>query len=527
MPIPTRVQRLLKSLLMETPDRPMANRGKRDSDVEKLELAGFDVDALMNVNWAAEDAVTFAIDARYHVVMWLANNSEERAYQHMDFDDFFTGGYRDAKVSKGVVGMDWKKYRGLAIWHRGVFSSGERTTPTLMMGRLWRKTGFVSFWNKKSDVMKEWNLVLDFVANMQLNPKKCAYEFIDVMDIELYDEVEGKSPVGNKIVDPEVLRQMHTNPDLKKAILGTDTGKKKSAMDGYYSHVGDGIIKLGDLLTESPDGLDIVPNIEQMKRMKSLGVDVARVVNRAGWHHDDDDAVPFAYDTQGKVILFSVNDSKENRSSPIHDDLFTAIAIYVEHAYLFDLKKLAYGWTITPKWDVAAWEDLVSPDEDLCPVTFGGLESEEKIRHYVEEVADVLGAPSRANKRYVFGRFWSKIPLVSFWNTMQQFHSRNAEPAVELMMKSNGVSPDKAIYEFSDNEDRYFFYDELEKPTVSTMSAAEYKEKLAKQHLDPQAKRDLNKDVEFPNKYGNLLPAQYHAWSRTSDGIIKLGDLLK
>jgi len=505
----------------------MANRGKRDPDVEKLESAGFDVDALMNVNWSAEDAVTFAIDARYHVVMWLANNSEERAYQHMDFDDFFTGGYRDAKVGKGVVGMDWKKYRGLAIWHRGVFSSGERTTSTLMMGRLWRKTGFVSFWNKKSDVMKEWNLVLDFVANMQLNPKKCAYEFIDVMDIELYDEVEGKSPVGNKIVDPEVLRQMHTSPDLKKAILGTDTGKKKSAMDGYYSHVGDGIIKLGDLLAESPDGLDIVPNIEQTKRMKSLGIDVARVVNRAGWHHDDDDAVPFAYDTQGNVILFSVNDSDGNRSSPIHDDLFTTISIYVEHSDLFELKKMAYGWTIIPKWNKDGWEELVSPDDDICPVTFGGMNGEEKIRHYVEEVADVLGAPGRANKRYVLGRFWSKIPLVSFWSSMQQFHSRNAAPAVDLMLKVVGVSPDKAIYEFSDNEDRYFFYDELEKPAVSTMSAAEYKEKLAKQHLDPQAKRDLNKDVEHPDKYGGILPAQYHAWSRTSDGIIKLGDLLK
>jgi len=526
MPIPTRVQRLLKSLLTETPDRPMTNRGKRDTDVEKLESAGFDVDALMNINWAADDAVTFAIDARYHVVMWLANNSEERAYQHMDFDDFFTGGYRDAKVSKGVVGMDWSKYRMLAKWHAGKFSSGERATSTLMMGRLWRKTGFVSFWNKKNDVMKEWNLVLDFITNMQLNPKKCAYEFIDTLDIELYDEVVGKTSSVSKNIDPEVLRQMHTSPDLKKAILGTDTGKKKSAMDGYYNHVGDGIIKLGDLLKESPDSPDVIPNVEQVKRMQSLGIDAARLAKLSAYH-DSNDAVPFAYDSKGNVILFSVNDSKGNRSSPIHDDLFTTISIFVEHAELFDLKRMPYGWTITPKWNDDGWEDLLSPDDDICPVTFGGMNDETKIRHYVEEVADVLGAPSRRNPRYVFGRMWTKIPAVSFWSTKNQYHERKATSAVGWMLKANGIAPDKAVYEFVDHEDRYFFHDELEAPSTSTMSAAEYKEKLAKQHLDPQAKRDLNKDVEFPNKYGDMLPAQYHAWSRTSDGIIKLGDLLK
>ncbi len=122
---------------------------------------------------------------------------------------------------------------------------------------------------------------------------------------------------------------------------------------------------------------------------------------------------------------------------------------------------------------------------------------------------------------------WTKIPVVSFWSTKSQYHERKAAPAIDLLLKVNGIAPDKTVYEFVDHEDRYFFYDELEAPSTSTMSAAEYKEKLAKQHLDPQAKRDLNKDVEFPNKYGDMLPAQYHAWSRTSDGIIKLGDLLK
>src|SRR5690606_23653357 len=110
-------------------------------------------------------------------------------------------------------------------------------------------------------------------------------------------------------------------------------GKKKSAMDGYYNHVGDGIIKLGDLLKESPDSPDVIPNVEQVKRMQSLGIDAARLAKLSAYH-DSNDAVPFAYDSKGNVILFSVNDSKGNRSSPIHDDLFTTISIFVEHAEL-------------------------------------------------------------------------------------------------------------------------------------------------------------------------------------------------
>lgn len=524
MSVPTRIQRLLKSLLTETPDRPMANRGKNDNDVEKLRDAGFDVESLMNVNWSANDAVTFAIDARYHVVMWMANSADERAYQHVDFDDFFTGGYRDAKVSKGVVGMDWKKYRGIAQWHKNAFSSGDRASATLMMGRLWRKTGFVSFWNKKDDVMKEWNLVLDFITNMHLNPKKCAYEFIDRMDIELYDEVEGKTTDKMKNVDPEVLRQMHTSPELKKALLGTATGKTRSAMDGYYSHVGDGVIKLGSLLTEDPDNIEVSIDSDMLSRMKSLGIDADRIVRKKIWH-DNNDAIPFTFDITNDVLIFSkLVDSDRERLT--HDDIFGTLSVFADNPKLFSLKKLSYGWTITPV-DDDGWDDIAGPGLTPGPLTFVGLDSSNDVEHYVNNDAAVLGGPSRGNPRYVFGRIWEKIPIISFWKEMKRVLQPNVMKIVVATLENLGIDPTKTAYEFLDHSDHLFLYSDLSVPNASTMSAAEYKEKLAKQHLDPQAKRDLNKDVEFPNKYGDMLPAQYHAWSRTSDGIIKLGDLLK
>jgi hypothetical protein len=524
MSVPNRIQRLLKSLLSETADKPMANRGRHDADAEKLEAAGFDVDALMTANWSADDAVTFAIDARYHVIMWIANNSEDRAYQHSDFGDFFTGGYRDANVNKGVVGMDWAKYRTLAQWHKDFFSLGERANSKMMMGRLWRKTNFVSFWNKKDDVMREWNLILDFITNMKLNPKKCAYEFIDRMDIELYDEVGGKPGAKSKEIDPEVLRQMHTSPELKKAILGTDTGKKRSAMDGYYSHIGDNVIKLGDLLKEDPDDLAERPQPEAIRsRMIKLGVDVNRI-NKSLAGYDFPDAVPFVFDRRHSVLFFSYLSVGDNHSRITHEDLFDNIAIYLDNPHLYKLSEMPYGWTITPV-ETDAWDDVSGPGVTPGPVSFLKM-PEQKVKYYIENDAQVLGAPSRNNPKFIQGRMWTKIPAVSFWAKKEKAVQPTIIGSVFDLLKSMKVDPQKTMYEFIDHPN-FFFSDELDVPVVDTMSREEMLAKMAKQHLDPNVKRDLNKGVEQPDKFGGMLPVAYHDAQRTSDGIIKLGDLLK
>lgn len=517
MPAPKHIAKLMTEILAETPDRPLSLTS--DVSDEKLKAAGFDMSQLNSLRWSDTGVVTFSVDTKYHVVMWMANSAEDRAYQHQDFDDFFTGGYRDAKVNKGVVGMDWAKYKMLAKWHAGKFQ--ERTTDQLLMGRLWRDARFVSFWNTKTDMLKEWRVIDDFITNMKLNPKKCAYEFIDKPDVELYDEVMSKETASTK-VDPKVLRQMHTSPEIKKAVLGTDGGKKRSAQD-QYARVGDGIIKLGSLLKEDPDTLYVAPGLETITKMRQLGIDKDnRIVKGMVWH-DMADAVCFAYDKQHDVMLFSKRD--DDRDRPVHDDLFSMMSIFAEHPNLFSLKRAPHGWTITPL-DVLEWDNLAGPELTPCPLTFGGLNSSTAVKRYIENDAQVLGAPSRENPRYVFGRLWIKVPVVSYWAGMAQALNPKAFAAVEDMIKALRVDPTKTMYEFLDQEDRLFFYDELNRPSVSTMSRDDYLAKMAKQHLDPQAKRDLNKGIEKPDKFGGVLPAKYHAAQQTSDGIIKLGDLL-
>ncbi len=523
MPIPSQIQRLLEGILNETPDRPMSLIPHDADGIDKLKDANVDVTRLMRTRWSDTDAVTFAIDAKYHVVMWMANSNEDRAYQHSDFDDFFTGGYRDTKVNKGVVGMDWKKYRSLAVWHRGVFGSGERANAKLMMGRLWRETNFVSFWNKKSDVLKEWNLVLDFITNMKLNPKKCVYEFIDQMDVELYDDVTGKSSDGTKDVDPETLRKMHTSPELKKALIGTDTGKKRS-FQGVYDRVGDGVIKLGDLLKEDPDSVHATPNIEKIKKMKSLGIDTVRIVRNQVWH-DHNDAIPFAFDISNGVMIFS---KQENRGLErlVHDDLFGMMSVFADKPHLFAREKKPYGWTITPNGD-DEWADVAGPGLSPGPLTFLGLNSDDSMTHYIENDAQTLGGPSRENPKFVFGRLWEQVPLISFWAEKQRSLQPNVLNAVEDMLTSLKIDPKKTVWEFLDLNDELFTYDELDNKMSGTMSKEEYLELLRKQHLDAKAKKALHKDDDVIDKYGGEMAAWYHNKSRTSDGIIKLGDLLK
>lgn len=515
MPAPKHITELLTKILSESPDRPL--RGAYDCEAEaddKLIAVGLDPVAVKKLMWSDEDSVTFAVDAKYHVVMWVANSADQRAFSHADMDDLFTGIQRETKIDKGVVGMDWKKYKVLASWHRDFFNSGDRTDKNMLLGRLWKNNRFVSFWSKKADTTKEWKLITNFIREMGLDPEKCVYEFIDKLDVELYDEVVGKETAS---VEPsaEELAALHVKTDgdiAKKKALG-DIGKYR-AVQHQKDRIGDGVIKRGNLLKENPDTVYFPTTSEFDQKLQNHGIKKPRRVLK--W--SDGEAVTFSYDKSSDILVFCVPDYAMR-----HVDVYKTMRTYLynKDAFTFSTDSDSL-WTLIPKY----------PDSETQPVTFIGIRGESEIADYILKIQGEQGPTNGGRQHYITGRVWPKDQVISYWAKRNDALESTAFNAVLKMMASIKVDPSKTLYEFGDDEDAIYFYDELGIEKASTMTKERYAELISRQHIDPEAKKELRKynlahGMEEPNKFGNESPAAVKFRQNQSDGTIKRGNLLK
>ena len=129
----------------------------------------------------------------------------------------------------------------------------------------------------------------------------------------------------------------------------------------------------------------------------------------------------------------------------------------------------------------------------------------------------------------VMGRYWSDANVASFWLNKRDLGRLISKGGLNGFFKYLDIDADAVRLNTLETGAGFFTVQDAltaagKKPT---MTRDQERELMMKQHLDPDSKRKLNADAEQIDKYGGVLPAQYHAWSRTSDGVIKLGDLLK
>ena len=517
MRAPKRINELINKILSESPDRPL--RGAYDCEAEadeKLESVGLDPKTIKQLRWSDTEAVTFAVDAKYHVVMWVANSADQRAFQHADMDDLFTGGLRDAKIDKGVSGMDWSKYKILARWHKDFFNSGERANPKMMMGRLWKESRFVSFWNRKTDVLKEWRTIEDFIVNLNMDPRKCVYEFIDKLDVELYDEVHGKDVGSTKKMSPEELSALHVNTDggiTKKKALG-DIGKYRS-VQSQYSRIGDGIIKIGSLLKEDPD--KIKTDDDQ-------------------WEFTDIDANTFIYRFQdGLLFKARTGEGWEDKTKMFHSDLLTLFSsignvfkhdsIDTEDGESEKIKTIYQFNTYSEIMDLGIdWDDRAGliRTRHTTVQCFG--DTNKTIKFFeslaVDDPDEIINSSFRMKYMSIgiMGRYWEDTEVSSFWLNKRDLGRLIAKGSMDLYFEYLGIDKESArLNTIEKNAGIFGVKDVLQAATgKATISKKDMTDIMSKQHLGKGNKNLTgDKDEDDIAREKKRREDSYELWQST------------
>ena len=258
--------------LQESPDQvevPVSNH-------KELEDAGLDPRRMNGSHWKDSDAITFVLDATDKRGLWMAADqvvigSEQYAHrpnhaammrqiayfrQYPSEFEIKTLGSQPVLVSKpdanrlkvwivkgGVHGVDFSgtedfsAYLAMAEWTKKV---ERKTLPgNLILGRYWRNSGVMSFWQKKSWVLEHFKLVEDLLKEFSVNPEKVAYEFIDIRKVfpynELFEEGDEKYKRGSEEMN-DLIKRQHTDPSAKKKLkdLGYyDTAAGKKELGGF------------------------------------------------------------------------------------------------------------------------------------------------------------------------------------------------------------------------------------------------------------------------------------------------------
>jgi hypothetical protein len=258
--------------LEESPDRVDV----QVSNHKELEDVGLDPRKMNGAHWKDDDAITFILDATDKRGLWIAADQvvigvEQYAHrpnhaallrqivyfrQYPSEFEIKTFGSQSVLVSKpnanrlkvwivkgGVHGVDFSgkedfsAYLAMADWSKNV---ERKTLPgNLILGRYWRNTKVISFWQKKSFVLKNFSLVEDFLKEFSVSPEQAAYEFIDISKVfpytELFEEDDEKFKRGSEEMN-DLIKKQHTDPSAKKKLKDMgyyDTAIGKKELGGF------------------------------------------------------------------------------------------------------------------------------------------------------------------------------------------------------------------------------------------------------------------------------------------------------
>lgn len=263
------------------------------------------------------------------------------------------------------------------------------------------------------------------------------------------------------------------------------------------------------------------------------------------------DASTFIYYVQSELLFISKTGTFGSKSRVVHADLIDLFGkmgrIFVEEStYAYDSETGEYGEEPLPiktpddfnqhcdmmghdiYWDEAGgwirWEKRsvqIYGDTDKAT---------EYIKKQAGKISDNTGAyRQKYSSVGIMGRYWEDTEILGFWLVKRDLGRLLSKGGLDGLFEYLGLDRQNVrITTANDDDGLISVRDALEAAGAKPiMTRDQERELMMKQHLDPDSKRKLNVDADQIDKYGGVLPAQYHAWSRTSDGIIKLGDLLK
>lgn len=128
----------------------------------------------------------------------------------------------------------------------------------------------------------------------------------------------------------------------------------------------------------------------------------------------------------------------------------------------------------------------------------------------------------------VMGRYWEDVEISAFWLSKEGLKRLIKSGHMDTYFYYMGLNKANARLNTADVSDEVFTIDDFdEKQTKPTMSKEKLMALMRQQHTDPKAKKELHKYSDFVDLYKGELPAKVHHYARQSDGVIKLGDILK
>lgn len=270
------------------------------------------------------------------------------------------------------------------------------------------------------------------------------------------------------------------------------------------------------------------------------------------WKVEDPDAYTFIYRVQDELLFKAKSETREHKGRMFHFDMVRLLTMIGkifrdESWYAYDEEAEDYEQDPRPITTVDDFNqhcELMGHDiywDDAGGWVRSGKASmqiygdTQKMIRFCESIADldVESVGDSVRMKYssigVFGRYWEDTEVSSFWLNKRDLGRLIAKGGLDGYFEYLGIDSGNARLNSVETREGIFGVQDAlaaagKKPT---MTRDQERELMMKQHLDPDSKRKLNVDADQIDKYGGVLPAQYHAWSRTSDGIIKLGDLLK
>jgi hypothetical protein len=247
--------------LQEDPDRVMITPDSKAVDTMNLKK-------YQSLHWKDTDAISFVFDVGERRSMWIAADEVQAAnpkwagrpnhaamIRQIAYYRRWPGNFTIQPDNKngfslesrpgtdptqiwfaegGLHGMDFKSredfdaYLAMADWSDKV--GRENLPKSFILGRYWRGSKLISFWQNKSNVLANFEMVENFLSSFGVDAEDAAYEFIDIKKVFVYDELFQEDDEKYKRSSDEIsdlLKRQHTDPSAKKKLKDL----------GYYDRV--------------------------------------------------------------------------------------------------------------------------------------------------------------------------------------------------------------------------------------------------------------------------------------------------
>lgn len=367
-----------------------------------------------------------------------------------------------------------------------------------LLGRAWKNHNVVSLWNKTSIclALKKKGILDKIIKTMDFSPEDVLFSPGDSLEVIPYSEF-GSKEVKTMSADEykALLAKQHLDASAKRKLAGDDyrMAHLKKHSKGYdFAAKADAARPMREaVLNEDPETMFI-------------GTD-GRV------EYDDSDAHSFSYFYDHNIYI------EGDKKWTYHESIISMI------------ERVASG-DVVRNGNVVECRIYGEPHKFYIKGRVEGFETMCRVLASKENFDDF---DDRSDVRLwgFLGRHWKGANAISFWAEDYWEAPMVKKGILKKILDFTSLDQSKPIHIGFGNEEGSHVLGGDEENTSVKISDDEYRKNLAKQHLDPEAKKKLSgdnyRDVHMKkHAQGHDFAAVANARKQTSDGVIRLKDLI-